>query len=56
MKFRQLVEYNKKDFFLQKLCGKGGRQTSSTPLLVFLKKTLYEVEASGLQLNFNIFR
>ena len=33
-----------------------GDWCSSRPLFVFLKKTLYEVIASGLQLSFNIFR
>ena len=37
MKLGQLVEYNKRNIFLQKLCGKGGRETSSRPLY-FLKK------------------
>ena len=37
MKFGQLIEYNKRNIFLQKLCGKWGRETSSRPLY-FLKK------------------
>ena len=37
MKFGQLVEYNKRNNFLQKLSGKWGRETSSRPLY-FLKK------------------
>ena len=38
MKFSQLIEYNKRNNFLQKLCGKWGRRTSSRPLFVFEKK------------------
>ena len=37
MKFYQLMEYNKTNIFLQKLCGKCGRETSSRPLFVFQK-------------------
>ena len=37
MKFGQLIEYNKRNIFLQKLCKKWGRETSSRPLFVFLK-------------------
>ena len=36
MKFDRLIEHNKKNIFLQKLCRKWGRGTSSRPL--FLKK------------------
>ena len=39
MKFGQLIEYNKRNIFLQKLCGKWGRETSSRPLFYFLKKS-----------------
>ena len=35
MKFGQLIEYNKKNIFLQKLCGKGGKETSSRSLFIF---------------------
>ena len=35
MKFGQLIEYNKKNIFLQKLCRKWGRETSSRPLFIF---------------------
>ena len=34
-KFGQLIEYNKRNIFLQKLCGKWGRETSSRPLFIF---------------------
>ena len=36
MKFGQLIEYNKRNIFLQKLCRKWGKETSLRPL--FLKK------------------
>ena len=36
IKIGQLIEYNK-DIFLQKLCGKWIRETSSRPLFIFLK-------------------
>ena len=35
MKFDQLIEYNKRNVFLQKLCRKRGRDTVSRPLFVF---------------------
>ena len=35
MKFGQLIEYNKRNIFLQKLCGKWGRETSPRPLFIF---------------------
>ena len=38
MKFGQLIEYNKRNIFLQKLWGKWGRETSFRPLFYFLKK------------------
>ena len=37
MKFGQLIEYNKNNIFLQKLCSKRGNETSSIPHFVFLK-------------------
>ena len=33
MKFDQLIKYNKIEFFIQKLCGKWGRETSFTALV-----------------------
>ena len=54
MKFGQLIEYNKRNIFLQKLHRKWARETSSKSF--FFKRTLYEVKTSGLQLSFNIFR
>ena len=41
IKFGQLIEYNKRNFFLQKLCGKRGRETSSRPLFIFLKSLIW---------------
>ena len=35
MKFGQLIEYNKRNIFLQKLCGKSGGVTSFRPLFIF---------------------
>ena len=35
MKFVQLIEYNKRKIFLQKLCRKWGKETSSRPLFIF---------------------
>ena len=38
MKFGHLIEYNKINIFLQELCRKLGRETSSRPLFIFMKK------------------
>ena len=35
MKFDQLIEYNKRNLFLQKLCRKWGWETSSRPHFIF---------------------
>ena len=35
MKFGQLIKYNKRNIFLQKLYRKWGRETSSRPLFIF---------------------
>ena len=37
IKFGQLIEYNKRNNFLQKLCRKWGRETNSRPLFIFWK-------------------
>ena len=37
MKFGQLIEYNKRNIFLQKVCRKWGKETSSKPLSLFIK-------------------
>ena len=39
MKFGQLIEYNKRHIFLQKLCRKWGKETSLRPFF-FKKKNL----------------
>ena len=39
MEFGQLTEYNKKNSFLQKLCGKWSREISSRPLFIFWKSS-----------------
>ena len=55
VKFGLLIEYNKINIFLQKLCGKLGRETTFIHLL-FFDKASYEVKASGMEFSFNIFR
>ena len=52
MKFGELIEYNKRNIFVQKACKKWGRETSSRSLFI---KALFDVRASGLQhmLNFD---
>ena len=35
MKFHQLIEHNKTNIFLHKLCRKWGKETSSRPLFIF---------------------
>ena len=42
MKFSQLIESNKRSIFLQKLCEKWGKETSSRPLFIFLKRLLWD--------------
>ena len=42
LKFGQLIEYNNKNVFLQKLCRKWGRETSSTPLFGFWKSFIWD--------------
>ena len=41
MKFGQLIEYTKKNIFIQKACEKWGRETSSRPLFVFKKSLIW---------------
>ena len=41
MKLGQLIEYNERNIFLQKLCQKWGRETSPTPLFIFLKSLIW---------------
>ena len=45
MKLDQLIEYNKRNIFLQTSCIKPGSETSSRPL--YFLKNLYEVKTSG---------
>ena len=47
MKFGLLIECYKINIFLQKSCRKWDNETSSRPIL-FSKKALYEVKATGL--------
>ena len=55
MKFGQLVEFIKRDIPLEKHAdNEEGRLVPD--LFLFFKKALYEVQASGLLLGFNIFR
>ena len=35
IKFGQLIEYNKRNIFLQELCRKWGKETSFRPLFIF---------------------
>ena len=41
MKFGELMEYNKRNIFLQKWCKKWGRETSSRPLFGFWKSLMW---------------
>ena len=50
MKFAQVIEYSKKNVFLQKSCKKRGRETSSRRLFAFLKKLDIRQKGSGQQL------
>ena len=54
MTLGQLIKYNKGNIYLQKSNRKCGREISSRTLL-FFKKALHEVKASGLHLSFNLF-
>ena len=49
MKFGQLIESNKRNNFLRKLCRKWGSETTSRPLFK-KKKTFYEVNTSDCSL------
>ena len=55
IKFGQLIKYHERSVLLQKSCGKLDRQTIFRHLFVFYK-ALYEAKASGMHLNFNMFR
>ena len=41
MKLGQLIEYNKRNNFLQILCEKWGRETSSRPLFIFKESLIW---------------
>ena len=55
MKFGQLIEYNKRNIFLQKSCRNEAGRLVSDPFL-FFKKALHKLKANGLQPGFTIFR
>ena len=50
LKFSRVIEYNNRNFFLQKSCRKQGMETSSRPL----SKKLY-TKQKQLELRFNQF-
>ena len=56
MKFGQIVEHHKRIFFLKKNLSEYGAGRLVRDLFLFFKKALYEANASGLQLSFNILR
>ena len=41
VKFGQSMEYNKRNIFLEKLCGKWGKETSYRLLFIFLKSLIW---------------
>ena len=53
MKFDQLIEYNKRNIFLQNYTENEAVKISD--LFLYFKKTLYEVKANGVQLKCKIF-
>ena len=53
MKFGQLIEYNKRNIFFKSNAEKETERLVPD-LFLFLKKALYRVKASGLQLHFNV--
>ena len=55
MKLDQLIDYNKRIFFLKNYAeNEAGRLVLD--LFLFFEYAYYEVKASGLQLSFNIFQ
>ena len=42
MKLGQLIEYNKRNIFLQQLCRKWGKETSSRSLFIFSKSLIWD--------------
>ena len=55
MKFGQLKECKKKKYLPSEIMQKIRHKRLVLVLLLFFKKTLYEVKVSGLQVNFKIF-
>ena len=55
MKFSQLIEYNRRNIFIQKHAQNEAVRLVPD-LFLFSRKALYQVKASDLQLSFNIFR
>ena len=53
VKLGQLIKYNKRNIFLQKLCKKWGREISPRPLFVFKKSFQYVSIALNLAYNKN---
>ena len=54
MKFGQVIEYNKRNSFFKNYAE--NKTWRSVPdLILFFRKTLYEVKSSGLQFSFEIF-
>ena len=56
MKFGQLIEYNKRNIFLQKNNSRNEAGRIITGHFLFFKKALYMIKAKCLQLGFTIFR
>ena len=55
MKLGQFTEYNKRNIFFKKNTEHKARRLVKG-LFLFFKKSLFEVDASGLQLSFNTFQ
>ena len=56
MKFGQLIKYDKRSNFLQKIMHKMSHKELVLDLFLFFEKAINEVKASGQQLSFNIVR
>ena len=55
MKFSQLIEYNKRNIFIQKSFRKWGRETTFGPLFAFWKNFKWDKNKRSRYLSFNIF-
>ena len=55
MKFGQLIEYDKRTIFFFKNHAENEAGRLVPELFIFLKKALYEVKTSAVQLSFNYF-